>query len=107
VRSGKASDFCVRSMILATWIAVNARIGTFPPDVTPMAFLGATLLCGIGDPLSFLMAEQAFPGSAYAAVAQIAVLSGSAAALVLGALVLALSSRRTLLWLRREAGPLD
>jgi Na+/H+ antiporter NhaA len=57
-----------------------------------MAFLGATLLCGIGDPLSFLMAEQAFPSSAYAAVAKIAVLSGSAAAVILGALALALSS---------------
>jgi hypothetical protein len=38
------------------------------------------------------MAEQAFPSSAYAAVAKIAVLSGSAAAVVLGALALALSS---------------
>jgi NhaA family Na+:H+ antiporter len=78
-------------MILASWIAARARIGVFPADAAPLAFLGATVLCGIGDPLSLLMAEQAFPGSAYAAVAKIGVLSGSAMAAVLGALALTFS----------------
>jgi NhaA family Na+:H+ antiporter len=78
-------------MILATWLAARARIGAFPADAAPLAFLGATFLCGIGDPLSFLMAEQAFPSSAYTAVAKIGVLSGSALATALGVLTLILS----------------
>ena len=78
-------------MILATWVAVRARIGVFPADAAPMAFLGAIALCGIGDPLSLLLAEQAFPGSPYAAVAKIGVLSGSLLAAVLGALALTFS----------------
>ena len=78
-------------IILATWIAVRARIGIFPPDAAPLAFVGATALCGIGDPLSLLLAEQAFSGSVYAAVAKIGVLSGSALAAVLGALALTFS----------------
>src|SRR5262249_42068537 len=79
-------------MIAATWIAVRARIGDFPAAAAPMAFLGATLLCGIGDPLSFLMAEQAFPSSAYAAIAKIGVLAGSVLAALLGAFTLNLSA---------------
>jgi len=78
-------------MILGAWLAARARIGVFPADAAPMALLGATFLCGIGDPLSFLLADQAFLGNAYAAVAKIGVLSGSALAVVLGALTLSLS----------------
>jgi Na+:H+ antiporter, NhaA family len=78
-------------MVLATWLSVRARIGLFPADAVPLAFLGATFLCGIGDPLSLLLAEHAFPSSAYEAVAKIGVLSGSALAAVLGALTLSLS----------------
>ena len=78
-------------MILATWLAARARIGVFPADAAPLAFLGATALCGIGDPLSLLLADQAFPESSYAAVAKIGVLLGSALAAVLGALALTFS----------------
>ena len=78
-------------MILATWVASKARIGVFPADAAPLAFLGATVLCGIGDPLSLLIAEQAFPASTYAAVAKIGVLLGSVMAAILGALALAFS----------------
>jgi Na+:H+ antiporter, NhaA family len=78
-------------MIAGTWLAARARIGVFPGDAAPLAFLGATLLCGIGDPLSFLMAEQAFSSTGYAAVAKIGVLSGSTLAVVLGMLTLTLS----------------
>ena len=78
-------------MILATWVASKARIGVFPADAAPLAFLGATVLYGIGDPLSLLIAEQAFPASTYAAVAKIGVLLGSVMAAILGALALAFS----------------
>jgi hypothetical protein len=50
---------------VATWVAVKARIGVLVVDTAPMALPGATFLCAIGDPLSFL---------------EIAVLSGSALA---------------------------
>ena len=49
------------------------------------------LLCGIGDPYSLLMAEQAFAGSPYASIAKIGVLAGSALAALLGAAALSLS----------------
>ena len=78
-------------MILATWISVRARIGVFPADAAPMAFIGAAFLCGIGDPLSFVVAEQALSSSAYAAVAKMGLLSGSTLAAALGALALTLS----------------
>jgi NhaA family Na+:H+ antiporter len=78
-------------MILATWIAARARIGIFPADAAPLAFLGATALCGIGDPLSLLLADEAFSGSVYAAIAKIGVLSGSVLAAVFGALALTFS----------------
>jgi Na+:H+ antiporter, NhaA family len=77
--------------ILTTWLAAGLRIGTLPADTSTLAFVGAGLLCGIGDPLSLLMAEQAFHGSAYAAIAKIGVLAGSVLAAVLGASALSLS----------------
>ena len=54
---------------LATWASVKAKIAVLPVDVTPVALLGAAFLCGIGDPLSLLAADRAFPASAYAGVA--------------------------------------
>jgi Na+:H+ antiporter, NhaA family len=78
-------------MVLGAWGSSRARIGVLPSDASPMAFLGAIFLCGIGDPLSFLLAEQAFHGSVYAAIAKISVLAGSALAAASGALVLTLS----------------
>ncbi len=77
----------------ATWLASKLRLATGPADTSQMAFIGAACLCGIGDPLSILMAEQAFPGMDVAAVAKLGVLVGSAAAAVLGTLALILSPR--------------
>ena len=77
----------------ATWLASKLRVATGPADTSQMAFIGAACLCGIGDPLSILMAEQAFPGESMAAVAKLGVLVGSAAALVLGTLALSFSPR--------------
>lgn len=77
--------------ILATWVAAKARIAVPPADTSVLAFIGAGLLCGIGDPLSLLMAEQAFQGGAYAAIAKIGVLAGSVLAAILGASALSLS----------------
>ncbi|MGH8220656.1 MAG: Na+/H+ antiporter NhaA, partial [Steroidobacteraceae bacterium] len=77
--------------ILATWLAAKARIAVLPADTSALAFIGAGLLCGIGDPLSLLMAGQAFQNDTYAALAKIAVLAGSVLAAVLGAIALSCS----------------
>lgn len=77
--------------LLATWAAAKARIASLPSDTAPLAFIGAGFLCGIGDPLSLLMADQAFQSDTYAAVAKIGVLAGSVLAAVLGAIALSLS----------------
>ncbi len=78
-------------MVAATWAAVKARIAIGPADASRLAFLGAACLCGIGDPLSILMAEQAFPGQGYAAVAKLGVLVGSVLAAALGSVALVIS----------------
>jgi Na+:H+ antiporter, NhaA family len=77
-------------IVLAVWAATRARVAMFP-DASRLAFLGAAFLCGIGDPLSFLIVEQAFPSSPYASVAKIGILAGSALAAALGAITLAFS----------------
>jgi NhaA family Na+:H+ antiporter len=77
-------------MILTTWAAAKAKIALPPDDTAPMAFLGAAFLCGIADPFSFYLADQAFQTSAYASVAKLGVLAGSGVAATLGAIVLAL-----------------
>ncbi|HLY80888.1 MAG TPA: Na+/H+ antiporter NhaA, partial [Caulobacteraceae bacterium] len=80
-------------IIASVWAAVGAKIAVAPADASRMAFIGAACLCGIGDPLSILMAEQAFHGQAYGAVAKLGILVGSAIAAVLGAAALSFSPR--------------
>jgi NhaA family Na+:H+ antiporter len=81
--------------IVTAWVAAKMRLVKLPADTSALAFVGAGLLCGIGDPLSLLMADQAFQSDAYAAVAKIGVLAGSVLAAVLGAIALSLSPRPT------------
>jgi Na+:H+ antiporter, NhaA family len=76
---------------LTTWVAAKAGIAALPADSSALAFIGAGLLCGIGDPLSLLIADQAFQSGAYAAVAKIGVLAGSVLAATLGAITLSFS----------------
>jgi NhaA family Na+:H+ antiporter len=78
-------------IVVVVWIAQRARLALMPADSGRLAFVGAALLCGIGDPLSFLLAEQAFPASPLAGAAKIGVLAGSALAALLGAAALAFS----------------
>jgi NhaA family Na+:H+ antiporter len=78
-------------IVVLTWAATKARIAALPSDAGPLGFLGMALLCGIGDPYSLLMADQAFGGSPYASIAKIGVLVGSVLAAILGAVVLSLS----------------
>jgi NhaA family Na+:H+ antiporter len=75
---------------IASWVAIKFRIAVAPDDITLRNFIGAACLCGIGDTMALLIADQAFsatgPG---AAVAKIGILIGSLLAGVIGAAVLA------------------
>ncbi|HEY8696126.1 MAG TPA: Na+/H+ antiporter NhaA [Rhizomicrobium sp.] len=75
---------------LAALAAVKTRIAVAPEGIDLRNFLGAACLCGIGDTVSLLMADQAFPHGSVAAVAKIGVLIGSVLSAALGAAVLSL-----------------
>ena len=74
---------------LASLLAIKAKIARAPEDVSVRNFIGAACLCGVGDTVALLMADQAFPQGPDAAVAKIGVLIGSALAAALGAMILA------------------
>jgi NhaA family Na+:H+ antiporter len=73
---------------LASLLAIKARIGLAPDGVSLRQFIGGACLCGIGDTLALLMADQAFPHGSYSAIAKIGVLVGSVLAAALGAGIL-------------------
>ena len=75
---------------LFSFVAVRARIAVAPVGTGRRNFLGAACLCGVGDTVSLLLADQAFPQGEIAAVAKIGVLAGSVLAAALGASILAL-----------------
>jgi len=74
---------------LASLLAIKARVATAPDGITLRNFIGAACLCGIGDTVALLMADQAFPGGLESAIAKIGVLVGSVLAAALGAAILA------------------
>jgi NhaA family Na+:H+ antiporter len=78
---------------VASLLAIKARVAVAPDGVTPRQFLGAAVLCGIGDTMALLMADRAFPLGAGASVAKMGVLIGSATAALIGTLVLLGSGR--------------
>jgi Na+:H+ antiporter, NhaA family len=71
--------------------ALKTDLARAPKGVGIRTFIGAICLCGIGDTVALLMADQAFPAGEDAAIAKIAVLIGSALAAALGAAIIALS----------------
>ncbi len=72
--------------------AVKTDIARAPKGIGIRTFIGAICLCGIGDTVALLMADQAFPNGGDAAIAKIAVLIGSVLAAALGAAIIAMSS---------------
>ncbi|HET7777863.1 MAG TPA: Na+/H+ antiporter NhaA [Rudaea sp.] len=76
-------------VLLASWLTIKARIGIAPPGTSLRLFVGAACLCGVGDTVALLMADQAFPLGNFAGVAKIGVLAGSALAAALGAAIVA------------------
>jgi NhaA family Na+:H+ antiporter len=76
-------------IVLTSWAASKLRIAAPPAATPPLAFVGAAILCGIGDPFEFLMADQAFGKTPLADAAKIGVLAGSLLAAAVGAAVFA------------------
>jgi NhaA family Na+:H+ antiporter len=74
-------------ILLASALPIALGLAVAPEGVTRRDFVGAACLCGVGDTLALLMADRAF-SPADAAVAKLAVLTGSAIAAVVGILVL-------------------
>ncbi len=60
-----------------------SSLGSIAPNL-----IGAACLCGIGDTMSLLLADQAFPQGPESAIAKIGVLIGSLIAAALGATIL-------------------
>lgn len=80
-------------VLAASYAAIGAGIAKGPEDVSLRDFAGAACLCGIGDTVALLMADQAFPVAAAASVAKIGVLSGSVLAAILGSAIIAIRWR--------------
>lgn len=83
---GKPLGIC-----LASLVAVQSRVAVAPESIGLRNFIGAACLCGVGDTVSLLMADQAFPHAGISGIAKIGVLIGSVLAAVLGVAVLALN----------------
>jgi NhaA family Na+:H+ antiporter len=75
---------------LASLLAVRSNLARWPTDVTWRNFIGAACLCGVGDTVSILMADQAFPTGPEATLAKTGVLIGSVLAAALGATIIAI-----------------
>jgi NhaA family Na+:H+ antiporter len=75
-------------ILAASALAVRLKIGVAPTDVPLRAFIGAAVLCGVGDTVALLMADQAFPDGPLAQAAKVGVFAGSVLAGILGALIM-------------------
>jgi Na+:H+ antiporter, NhaA family len=78
---------------LASLLAVKARVAVAPYGVSLRHFIGGACLCGIGDTVALLMADQAFPQGSYSEIAKIGVLIGSVLAAALGAAILVIDPK--------------
>jgi NhaA family Na+:H+ antiporter len=76
-------------ILVASALAVRSRLAVGPGDVPLRAFVGAACLCGVGDTMSMLLADQAFAVESSVVAAKIAVLLGSILAAALGAAIIA------------------
>jgi Na+:H+ antiporter, NhaA family len=79
-----------------SFVALKTGIARAPKGINIRIFIGAICLCGIGDTVALLLADQAFTESRDAAIAKIAVLIGSVLAAGLGTAIIALSPNAAL-----------
>jgi NhaA family Na+:H+ antiporter len=75
---------------LVALLAPKLRLARGLDDVTFRALIGAACLCGVGDTVALLMADQALAQDGMAAIAKTGVLIGSVIAAALGATIIAL-----------------
>jgi NhaA family Na+:H+ antiporter len=93
-------------VFLSSVLAIKSHIALAPKGIDSRNLLGAACLCGVGDTLSFLMADQGFPHSPdVAAAAKIGVLAGSVLAAGLGALILATKTDATVATKKTQVEP--
>ncbi|HVI31247.1 Na+/H+ antiporter NhaA [Phenylobacterium sp.] len=77
-----------------TWATVKLRLADCPEDATWLQVYGVSVLCGIGFTMSLFIGLLAFPGQpALQDEVKLGVLAGSLASALLGAAVLATTSR--------------
>jgi NhaA family Na+:H+ antiporter len=77
----------------AAWATTRLHIARMPDGAGLRTFVGAACLCGIGDTVSLLLADQAFPAApAEASIAKIGVLIGSLLSAALGASIILIGS---------------
>jgi NhaA family Na+:H+ antiporter len=88
---GLVAGMCI-GITGATWIASRAGLGGLPDDVEWRAFVGMTMVAGIGFTVSLFVTELAFGAGVLADRARIGVLAASAIAGTLGVLVLRYST---------------
>ena len=79
---------------LSSWLVVRLGLAGLPGGVHWPQLIGVSALAGIGFTVSLFVTGLAFPDEARQGTAKLAVLTGSAAAAVLGSALLALASRR-------------
>jgi Na+:H+ antiporter, NhaA family len=80
-------------ILLASSLAIRTGIARIPEGATARLFIGAACLCGIGDTVALLLADQAFPTGPEAGIAKIGVLGGSLLAALLGTSILVTASK--------------
>jgi Na+:H+ antiporter, NhaA family len=73
-------------VLLASELAIQARLARASGGVSLRALISAACLCGVGDTVALLMADQVFATGTESAIAKIGVLVGSALAAALGTL---------------------
>jgi NhaA family Na+:H+ antiporter len=78
-------------ILLVSLLAIKIKIGQMPAGIPLRLFIGGACLCGVGDTVSLLLADQAFTG-ANAQAAKLGVLTGSLMAACIGAVVIVTAS---------------
>jgi NhaA family Na+:H+ antiporter len=80
-------------IMLAARLSVLSRLAAAPEDAPALQLIGVACLCGIGDTVALLMADQAFPSTSDSDIAKTGVLLGSLLAALIGAGFIALGTR--------------
>lgn len=80
-------------VLLASWLAVKARIASLPEGASPGQLVGVGVLCGIGFTMSLFVANLAYPGDeTHIAAAKVGILDASIIAGVIGGIIIKRSS---------------